>query len=141
MHLSVVELGALFLVLYVLFHWLGILVTTRAVMALLGTVTLGTQGFLGRILGDIGAWLERVGTSVTAWAFGVGIAAVPFLIAVVILIHDLHPKKQASKRTGYVAVLVGVSLASAIAVIPALAPVRSAIYSLMGSIVSLINSL
>jgi len=141
MNLSVTELAALFLLLYGLLHWLGIMPGTRAVLALLGTVTLGTQGFAGRILGDIGAWLSSIGGAVTQWLFGVSISAAVFLIALVILLHDFHPKNSAAKRTGYAAIVVGICLASAIATIPALAPVAGAIHSLMSTLVGFVNSL
>jgi hypothetical protein len=140
-HLTVPELGALFLVLFGLFHWLGILAATRAVLALLGTVAIGTGGTAGRVLADVSAWLAHAGGAVTAWAFGAAVAGVAFIIALVIFIHDLHPKKGASRRTGWVAILLGISLAGGVAAIPALAPVASGINSLLSGIASFLNSL
>ncbi len=142
MHLTVPELGALFLLFYVLFHYLRIFAATRAVLALLGTVAIGTGGVIGRTLSAAGTWLASTGGAVTAWLFGASLAAVPFIIAVVILVHDLHPKGgTASKRTGFAAFLVGATLSVGIAAIPALAPVRGALQSFLSGICSFVNSL
>ncbi len=142
MHLTVSELGALLLLLYALFHYLKIFAATRAVMALLGTVAIGNSGTVGRILGAIGSWLAHAGGAVTSWLFGAALAGVPFIIAVIILTYDLHPKGgTATRRTGYIALLVGASLSAGIALIPALAPVRGAILSFLSGICSFLNSL
>jgi hypothetical protein len=141
-HLTVPELGALMLLFYVLFHYLRIFAATRAILALLGTVAIGTGGVIGRTLAAVGTWLANTGGAVTAWLFGSALVAVPFIIALVILVHDLHPKGgTASKRTGYVAFLVGASLSVGIAAIPALAPVRGAILSALSGITGFLNSL
>lgn len=142
MHLTVPELGALFLIFYVLFHWLKIFAATRAVLALLGTIAIGNAGTAGRVLGDIGAWIAQAGGSVTSWLFGAALIGVPFIIALVILVHDLHPKGgTATRRTGYIALLVGASLSAGIAAIPALAPVRGALLSFLSGICTFLNSL
>ena len=44
-------MGVLCLVLFVVFHWLGILARTRAVLAFLGACALGLTGIIGRIAG------------------------------------------------------------------------------------------
>lgn len=142
MSLTVPELGALMLVLFAVFYWLGKLPATRAVLAFLGAVAIGTSGVAGRVLADIGTWLGSVGGSVTAWAFGTAVSGVVFLIAAVIFIHDLHPKGgRASKRTGLIGLLLGASLAAGVALIPALAPLVGFIHSLLGGIVTFLNSL
>ena len=142
MHLTIPELGALMLVLFATFYWLGKFARLRAILAFLGTVAIGTSGFVGRILAAIGGWLASVGGSVTAWAFGTTVAGVFFVVAAIVFIHDLHPKGGgASKRTGLIGLLLGASLASGVAFIPALAPVVSGIHSLLGGIVTFLNSL
>lgn len=142
MHLTVPELGALMLVLFGLFHWLGIFAGTRAVLAFLGVVAIGSGGFAGRLLTDIGTWLAHAGGSVTQWAFGAALVGIPFLIAAVIFLHDLYPKGgKASKRTGWIGILLGASLASGAALFPALAPVTGAIQSLLSGIVTFLSSL
>lgn len=142
MHLTIPELGALMLVLFATFYWLGKFPRLRAILAFLGTVAIGTSGVAGRILTDISGWLAGIGGSVTAWAFGTAIAGALFIPAAIVFIHDLHPKGGgASKRTGLIGLLLGASLAAGVALIPALAPVVSGIHSLLGGIVTFLNSL
>jgi len=141
MHLTTSELGALFLVLFGLFYWLGIFAKLRAVLAFLGAVWIGSGGVIGRLFTDIGLFLQRIGGAVTAWAFGGAILGLGFLVVAIIFLHDMHPKHGASKRTGWVALLAGITLVSAAAVIPALGPVVSAVESIPQSVTTFINSL
>jgi hypothetical protein len=135
------ELGVLCLVLFGLFYWLGIFAKLRAVLALIGVIGIADGGFLGRLIADTGSALQRAVGAVTAWAFGASLAAAVFIVLVVIFIHDLHPKHGASKRTGWVALLLGAVLVVGVAQIPALAPVTAALRSIPSSIVSFINTL
>jgi hypothetical protein len=141
MALTTSELGALFLVLFGLFYWLGIFAKLRSVLAFLGAVWVGSGGFVGRLFTQVGVFLQHIGGAVTAWAFGGAILGLGFIIVAVIFIHDMHPKNGASKRTGWVALLAGILLGSAAAVIPALAPVVSAVQSIPQSVTTFLNSL
>lgn len=139
MHLTVPELGVLFLLLFGVFHYLHIFAATRAVLVFLGVVIVGSSGFIGRMLADVGVWAQNTFGSITNWAIGVPLAAGLFVILAVVLVHDLHPKKGATPRTGWVALACGVLVAVGIAGIPALSGLHSAIVSLMGSATSLVN--
>jgi hypothetical protein len=141
MHLTTPELGALFLVLFGLFYWLGIFAKLRAVLAFLGAVWIGSGGVAGRLLADIVIFLQHVGGTVTAWLFGGAITGILFIVAVVIFIHDMHPKKGASKRTGWIALLLGASLATAAVTFPALAPVVTAVQSIPQSVTTFLSTL
>lgn len=141
MNFTVAEMGVLFIVLFGVFHWLGILAKTRAVLALLGAVALGLTGTIGRIAGDIAGWAQHAVGSVTSWAFGVSLSAVLFIVLAVLLIHDLHPKKGASGRTGFVALAVGILLVAGVSQIPALAPFTDWVRSLLSGITGFVNSL
>lgn len=141
MTLTSSELGVLCLVLFGLFYWLGIFVKTRAVLALVGVLGIADGGFIGGLLGHVGAWLQRLVGTVTAWAFGASLAAGLFIILAVIFVHDLHPKKAAGNRTGWVALLLGAILVVGVMQIPALAPVTAALRSLPSSIVTFLNTL
>ena len=141
MTLTVTDLGALFLLLFGVFHWLGIFTALRAVLVFLGVVVLGTTGFLGRILGDIGTWAQNAFGSVTNWAVGVPLAAGLFIILAIIFAHDLHPKKTAQPRTGWIGLALGVLVAVGVAGIPALAGLRGAIVGVMGSLTTAINQI
>jgi hypothetical protein len=139
--LTVPELGAFLLVFFGLFYWLGIFAKTRAVFAFLGAVAIGTGGSLGHLLARASTALQNAAGAVTVWLFGGAVAGVLFIAAAVIFIHDMHPKKGASKRTGWVALLLGASLATAAVSIPALAPVSSGVDSLLASAATFINTL
>jgi hypothetical protein len=140
MTLTVPELGALFLLLFGVFHFLGIFATIRAVLVFLGIVVVGTFGFIGRMLSDVGLWAQHAFGSVVNWAIGVPLAAGLFVILAIVLVHDLHPKNAATKRTGWVAIACGLLVAVGVAGIPALAGLRDGIVNLMGSATGAINS-
>ena len=139
MALTVAGLAGLCLVFWVLFAWLGIFAKTRAVLALLAAIGLG--GFIGRALARVAAGGQHLAGTVTAWALGVALPGALFLVLAVILIHDLHPKHAASRRTAYVALGTGVLLVAGVTGIPALAPLTAALQSLPASIASFVNTL
>lgn len=100
--LSATAIGVLMLVLFGVFYWLSIFATIRAILAFVGTCLVGTAGFLGGAFHALATWLANLTSSATGWAFGVGVGGLILtIIAGIIFIHDLHPKKQATKRTGW----------------------------------------
>lgn len=135
------ELGVLCLILFGLFYWLGIFAKFRAVLALIGVIGIADGGFVGRLLGSAAAGLQRAVGAVTATLFGASLAAGLFIVLAVIMVHDLHPRKGAGKRTGWVAVLLGAILVVGVAQVPALAPVTAALRSFPSSLVTFINTL
>jgi len=139
--LTVPELGAVFLVFFGVFYWLGIFVKIRAILAFLGAVAIGSGGTVGHLLERIATGLQTAAGTIVAWLFGAAVPGLLFAVALTIAIHDLHPKKGAGKRTGWIALLLGASLGTAAVTIPALAPVASAVNSLTASIVTFLNSL
>ena len=141
MNLTVSELGLLLLVLFGLFHYLRVLTQTRAILAFLGAVAVGLTGTVGRIAAGIAGWAQHVTGSVGHWALGVSASFVLFVVLAVILLHDLHPKKSASARTGWLALAVGIMLVAGVSQIPALAPVVGAIRSLLTQLAGFVNTL
>jgi len=135
------ELCAVALVLFGLFHWLGIFVKFRAFLALLAAIGIG--GWLGHALVTVGAWLQDAIGSATGWLLGVPVPAALFIVLAVILVHDLHPKSKtgASARTSWVAIAVGTLLVAGVEGIPALAPVAAALRSLPSVVTGWINTL
>jgi hypothetical protein len=141
MSLTVPELGVLFLLIFGVTLWLGVFPTTRAILGFLGVVAVGTSGFAGQIMADIGAWAQSAFGSLTGWIFGVPLAVGLFIILAFIFIHDLSPKKTAGKRTGWVGIALGVLVVIGVAGFPLLAGLAGVIDSLLSNIVTAINSI
>lgn len=139
MAVSAAAVAGLCLVFWLLFHWLGIFAKTCAVLALVAAIGIG--GFIGNALVRVVTWLTQLTGTVTGWALGVTIPAALFLVLAALLIHDLHPKKGASRRTAYVALAVGALLVAGVTGIPALAPLASALKSLPANIAGFVNTL
>jgi hypothetical protein len=137
--ITVSELCVLFLLFWGLFHWLGIFAKTRVLLALLGV--LGIGGFLGRALVWAATWLQHVTGSITGWVFGTAVPAALFLVLAALLIHDMHPRNGATRRTGYLAFAVGAFLVAGVAGIPALSPVAGFLRSLLATLTTWLNSL
>jgi hypothetical protein len=53
----------------------------------------------------------------------------------------MHPKNGATRRTGWIALLLGASLATAAVTILALGPVVSGVNSLLANVTTFVNSL
>jgi hypothetical protein len=140
MKLTVPEVGVLFLLLFAVFHFLHIFTAIRAVLVFLGVVIVGSAGFIGRILGDIGTWAQHVFGSITGWAIGISLAGGLFIILAIIFAHDLHPKKTAQPRTGWIGLALGVLVVVGVAGIPALGNLRTDILNAIGSAVGTVNS-
>jgi hypothetical protein len=142
MTLTVPGLGALFLLLFVLFHAMGIFARGRAVLAFLGAVIVGSTGIAGRVLTDVVTWLQSAFGSVTGAVFGVTLEAGLFIILAIVVIAHLHPKGTGAKRhTGFLALLLGAMVAVGITGIPALAGLHATIVTALGNAVSAIGTL
>ena len=139
MGLTAAGVAGLCLVFWLLFHWLNIFAKTRAFLALVAAIGIG--GFLGRALLRVVTWLTQLTGTVTGWALGTAIPAALFLVLAALLIHDLHPRKGATRRTGYIALAVGALLVAGVTGIPALAPLASALKSLPANIAGFLNTL
>jgi hypothetical protein len=139
MALTAAGVAGLALVFWLLFHWLNIFAKTRTVLALVAAIGLG--GFIGRALVRVVTWLTHLTGTVTGWALGVALPSALFLVLAIILIHDLHPKHGASRRTAYIAFGAGALLVAGVTGIPALAPAASALQSLPANIAGFVSTL
>ena len=121
------EIGGLMLVAFGVFYWLSIFAWLRAVLAFLGTVLAGSDGHLTRWLAVAVTWVAHEATSVTGWALGVGLPFALAIVAGVVFLHDLHPKKSAGKRTGWAGIVLGLLIVAGATGIGALSNVQSAV--------------
>jgi hypothetical protein len=141
MSITAAELAGLFLLLFGVFYWLGIFAKARAVLAFLGAVTLGVSGHFGSLIASVFTWVSNAFGAITAWALGVAVTGGLAVVLIVVLIHDLHPKKPAGKRTGFVALAVGMAVAAGVASLPVLASISGLVVQLMDGIASALSSL
>jgi len=141
MSITATELAGLFILLFGVFYWLGIFTKARAVLAFLGAVTLGASGHFGSLIVSVFTWLANAFGAITAWALGVAVTGGLVVVLIVVLAHDLHPRKPAGKRTGFIALAVGMAVAAGVASLPFLATVSGLVVQLMDGITSALNSL
>ena len=114
-------MGAIMLVLFGVFYWLSIFATVRAILAFVGTILLGSSGFIGSGLQTAVQWVVNLGGTASGWAFGVATGGMILtIVTLVIFVHDLHPKKTAGKRTGWAGVALAALLLAGVSGIPAL---------------------
>jgi hypothetical protein len=111
---GIAGLGLVLLALGGLAYYLGVFSTIRAVLVLIGIILLGVSA--GHLLGWIAivvGWINSGIMFLTSWLFG---AAVPGLLAIIlagILVFDLAPRNRAGKRTFFIAIALGVMIATA----------------------------
>ena len=127
--LTLAGIGVLCLALFGVFHWLSIFATVRAIFAFVGVCLIGAVGWVGRMLADVATWAAHLGGSTTGWAFGIAVPAVVFLVLAVILLHDLHPRHGATKRTGWIAIAVAALLVAGVSGIKAAQSIPSGVRS------------
>ena len=131
--LSLGAIGAICLVLFGVFYWLAVLPTTRAILAFVGGILIGSSGFIGHALTAIGGWLSHIGAALTGWAFGFPVLAAVTVIVGIVFIHDLMPKHSAGKRTGWAGLLLAGLIVAGATGIPALNSVGTQIQSAVSS--------
>jgi hypothetical protein len=131
--LSLATIGVIFLILFGVFHWLGIFTKLRSFLAFIAVCLLGFVGWLGHLLANLVTWGAHMSGSATGWAFGVGVPMGLFVILGAILIHDWHPKHGASKRTGWIAIAVAAMLVGGVSGISTLNGIPSTVRSVVSN--------
>lgn len=113
--LSLSAIGVVMLVLFGVFYFLGIFTTIRALLAFAGVCVLGLgAGWFGHTLSTVVTWATTLGGTVTGTVFGISVTSAVFIIAAVVFVHDLLPKHGASKRTGWIGILVAAMLVAGV---------------------------
>jgi len=136
---TVNAIGVLALVLFGVFYWLGILPTTRAVLAFTGTC-LVTTGFLAGAVDAVASWLTNIANSATGWATGIEVGGTALVIVTgVVFVHDLMPKHTAGKRTGWAGVLLAALLVIGASGIPALNNIPAGVRNAVASVQSVLG--
>ena len=117
--MSVLAIGAICLVAAFVFHWLGIFIKVRAILAFIGTCTV-TGGLFGRLLTGGVHIVNGLFGSLAGKVFGIGLPGVLVIVLGIVFLHDLHPKKGAQSRTMYVGMALAACLVAGASSIPAL---------------------
>ena len=78
-------------------------------------------------------WAQHLFGSVLNWAIGVPFAGALFIIIAALVLYALHPKNQAGKHTGFLALAAGVLVVAGVSGIPALSGLHSAIVTFVTS--------
>jgi hypothetical protein len=113
--------GLVLLLLFGLFYWLSIFALPRAVLAFTGTILIGFTGWAGHAIGTATLWIAHMANSLTGWAFAAPVGGtILTVIAGVIFVHDLWPKRGARKRTGWAGVALALLMLAGVTGIPAL---------------------
>jgi hypothetical protein len=112
--MSLTVIGVLCLVAFLLFDFLRILVKIRTVLGFIGVCIIGTTGWVGHALTWTATELGRLTDMLTGWAFGAAIPVVLLFVLVVFVAHDMHPKKSASRRTGWLAIALAAVLVAGV---------------------------
>ncbi len=106
------ETGAMLLAAGLTFYWLGIFPVIRALLLLVGVIVVGTGGHLLGWAATLIGWISSWAGTATAWAVGVAVPGLLAVILVIVLVHDLHPKNPAGTRTAWVALALGLMIAT-----------------------------
>lgn len=111
---SLAGLGLVLLALGCVAYYLGIFSTLRAVAILIGIILLGVSA--GHLLGWVAiivGWINSLVMTLTSWAFGTSVPGLLAIVLAALLVFDLHPRNRAGKRTFFIAIALGVMIATA----------------------------
>lgn len=136
MHLTVLESGAIALVLAGVFFWLGIFTKLRAIMAFAGTCIV-TGGLFGELLGKVASFVSGLLGSLAGKAFGVSVPGLLAIVLLAVFAHDLHPRKPASGRTLWVAIALAACLTAGVSSWPALNHVPATVRNGVGNVTTI----
>jgi hypothetical protein len=131
--MTILSIGAVCLVAAVVFHWLGVFVKARAIMAFIGTCIV-TGGLFGHLISRGVDIVSGLLGSLAGKVFGVALPGVLVIVLGIVFIHDLHPRKSASGRTMYVGIALAACLVAGISTIPALNSVPANVRNGVGTV-------
>lgn len=97
---------------FVVLHWLNIMPKVRAVAALAAGTGI-TAGVIGRVMRAGAAWLTHLAGTATAVLLGAAIPAALAIALLIIFVHDMHPRRKASRRTALIGFALPVLLSTA----------------------------
>jgi hypothetical protein len=109
------ELGVLLIVISAVLLWpLRIMPKVRSILVFAGIILAGlTSGWLIHLAARLTAMLSHLFSSLVGLAFGASVTGIAVIVALVVLLHDWHPRHQARGRTYWLAVACAVAIVTA----------------------------
>lgn len=117
--MTLLEWGALALVVAFVFYWLGVLPKVQVILAFIGTCIV-TGGLFGSLLGRGVTLVSNLTGTLTGKIFGVAIPGLLVIVLLILFLHDLSPKKNAGKRTFWVGIALAACLVAGLSSFQAL---------------------
>jgi hypothetical protein len=112
--MTLLEWGAAALVVGVVLYALGIMPKTQAALAFIGTCIV-TGGLFGHLLARITVDVAHLTNTLTGKIFGTAIPGLLVIVLLIYFVHDMHPKKNAKKRTFFIGIALAACLVAGIA--------------------------
>jgi MFS family permease len=110
--MSQTVLGALMVALSFTAYFLGKFKALSAFFVFVGIILVGTGSTVSTIIGRVLTSVQSFAGTATAAVFGVSSAVILSGVLLFVLIHDLAPRNSAKKRTFWIAVVLGVLVAT-----------------------------
>ena len=117
--MTLLEWGALALVVAFTLYWLGVLPKIQVLLAFIGTCIV-TGGLFGHLLTRAVTLVSNLLGTLTGKIFGAAIPGLLVIVLGILFVHDLSPKKNAGKRTFWVDIALAACLVAGLSSFTAL---------------------
>ena len=117
--MTLLEWGALALVVAFTLYWLGVLPKIQVLLAFIGTCIV-TGGLFGHLLTRAVTLVSNLLGTLTGKIFGAAIPGLLVIVLGILFVHDLSPKKNAGKRTFWVGIALAACLVAGLSSFTAL---------------------
>lgn len=117
--MTLLEWGAIALVVAFVLYYLGVLPKIQVILAFIGTCIV-TGGLFGSLLTRAVTLVSNLMGTITGKIFGVAIPGLLVIVLLILFVHDLSPKKNAGKRTFWVGIALAACLVAGLSSFTAL---------------------
>jgi hypothetical protein len=111
--MSPLAIGGICLVVGFLLFWLGKLPKIQVILGFVGTCIV-TGGLFGHAVNRVMVFLSNATDGVANKVLGVGIPGLLVIVLGIIVIHDMHPKNKASRRTFFAGLALAACLVAGV---------------------------
>lgn len=134
--MTILVIGVICLVAAGVFHWLGIFITIRAILAFIGTCIV-TGGLFGHLLTWAADHVSALLGAVAGKAFGIAVPGLLVIVLGIVFLHDLHPRKGTRPRTMFVGIALAACLVAGLSTFSALNSVPANIRNGVGTVTTI----